>query len=102
MRPQTLIMIATLSLAACNGPAGDPFARAGTWTIQHDNDANLRAMIADPADLVRGHGDGVAIGETAAVAIERLHAGKVRPLPSSGVAEIVPTNTGGAGAGAAQ
>jgi predicted RecA/RadA family phage recombinase len=93
MRPQTLIMIATLSLAACNGPAGDPFARAGTWTIH---------QIADPADLVRGHGDGVAIGETAAVAIERLHAGKVRPLPSSGVAEIVPTNTGGAGAGAAQ
>src|ERR1700753_1289913 len=95
MRPQILILIAACCVSGCNGPPGDPFARAGTWTIERDNDANLRAMVANRADLVRGHGDGLAIGETAASAIDRLHAGKVRPLPSSGVAEIVPVNSGG-------
>jgi hypothetical protein len=66
----------------------DPYQRAGTWTPSHANEANLHAMVANSADLVHGRGDGTAIGQTAAVAVERLRAGKVKPLPDSGVAEV--------------
>ncbi len=102
MRQPLLILIAACSLSGCAGAVGDPFARAGTWTIEHNNDTNLQAMVANPADLQRGHGDGTAIGETAVTAIDRLRAGKVRALPASGVAEITTVNSGSSGSGGAQ
>ncbi len=40
-----------LALAAC-GP--EPFDREGTWRATGANEANLRAMVADPAHLTRG------------------------------------------------
>ena len=98
MRKKLLIVAALGCLAGCQN-IPDPSYRAGTWKPQHVNDANLEAMVANPADLQHGHGDGTAIGATAASAIERLRAGKVKELPTSGVLQLTPVPTGAAPAG---
>jgi hypothetical protein len=95
MQPQRLLLIVALALAGCNGPAGEPFDRPGTWRLGQDNDSNLEAMVANPADLQRGHGDGLALGDTAAAAVERLRTGNVKRLPASGVLQVVPVGSGG-------
>ncbi len=97
MRMKYLAMIAACCVSGCSGVAGDPYARPGTWNIEHVNEANLAAMVVNPGDLQRGHGDGTAIGETAATAIERLRAGRVKSLPYSGVARLSPVNSSGGG-----
>jgi hypothetical protein len=92
------IVASIACLSGCAGLAGvtDPYQRAGTWTPAHANEANLQAMVANPADLMHGRGDDTAIGQTAAAAVERLRAGKVRPLPDSGVAEVKVISSGAA------
>lgn len=96
MRLRFCILASFACLTGCAGLAGltDPYQRAGTWNPSHANEANLRAMVANPADLVHGRGDNIAIGETAAVAVERLRAGKIKPLPDSGVAEVKTVSNG--------
>lgn len=101
MRKKLLILAALGCLAGCKN-IPDPSYRAGTWKPEHVNDANLEAMVANPADLQRGHGDGAAIGATAAVAIERLRSGKVKDLPTSGVLQLTPVPTGAAPGGGGQ
>jgi hypothetical protein len=90
------IPAAIACLTGCAGLAGltDPYQRAGTWNPSHTNEANLRVMVANPADLVHGRGDNLAIGQTAAIAVERLRADKVKPLPDSGVAEVKTVSNG--------
>ena len=90
------ILASVVCLSGCASLAGvtDPYQRAGTWAPSHANEANLHAMVANPADLVHGRGDDTAIGQTAAAAVERLRVGKVRPLPDSGVAEVKVISSG--------
>jgi hypothetical protein len=47
------------------------------------NAANLEAMVADPADLLRGRRPGPADGAAAALAIERYRQGLVTPLQTT-------------------
>src|SRR5690348_7073189 len=101
MRSKFLILIGTCCLSGC-GAVGDPNIRPGTWMPEHVNEANLQAMVASPADLQRGHGDGSSLAVVAADATERLRTGKVRPLPNSGVAEVKAVNDGSNANGAAQ
>ncbi|MDF1584851.1 hypothetical protein [Marinimicrococcus flavescens] len=62
------------------------------WVPTGANDANLRAMIADPQDLRRGRGSQVADGAVDARAIDRWRRGEVRlPDGQSGA-----SGTGGA------
>jgi carbamate kinase len=96
VRTKLLILIAFGGLAGCQN-FQDPSTRTGTWKPEHTNETNLQAMIANPADLVLGHGDGSTGGTLAAAAIERLRADKVKPLPASGVAEIKLVNFGNGG-----
>jgi len=103
MGSKVVVLIAASFLSGCAGPAGNPNARVGSWQIEHYNDANLEAMVANPADLQRGRGDGAAIGETATAAITRLRTNTVKPLAETGIADIKPVNTGAAaGAGTGQ
>jgi type IV pilus biogenesis protein CpaD/CtpE len=105
VRLRFCILASIACLSGCADLAGvtDPYQRAGTWKPSGANEANLRAMVADPADLVHGRGDNVAMGQTAAVAVERLRAGKIKRLPDSGVAEVKVINNGApAGDGATQ
>lgn len=94
-------MLLGAALLAASGCAGlnDPFERPGTWTPRGANDANLRAMIANPADLERGEGDPRGRGRQASNAIERLEDDKVNPLPDVRASNVGRSGaTGGTGA----
>ncbi|HEY7577620.1 MAG TPA: hypothetical protein VH855_08485 [Acetobacteraceae bacterium] len=78
-------------LAGC-GYLGDPYQRPGTYRPTSDNDANLRVMVVNPADLVEGTGSGVPTGGEAAPPVARLLAGKRYPLPDLNAATVNVTN----------
>lgn len=79
MRLCALAVPAALILGACT--LADPLEREGTWRPTRVNDANLRAMIADPAHLRQGVGEPSGRGRQATDAIERLEDRKLDPLP---------------------
>ena len=72
-----------LLLACCLGVGGcnyDPWQREGTWTPSGVNDANLAAMVANPADLYGNSGSGFSRGSAAAPAVDRLLTDKIKTL----------------------
>jgi type IV pilus biogenesis protein CpaD/CtpE len=64
--------------------------RPGTWNVatSHANDANLRVMIANPHDLVKGRGEDTSAGAEAAPPVARLLAGKRYQLPVENTSSI--------------
>ena len=76
-----------LAVAGCAG-LDDPFQRAGTWQLEHVNDANLAAMVVDQHHLTQGVGDESSPGVLSAAAIRRLLTDRVKPLASTGVGPI--------------
>ncbi len=70
-----LILPTLLSLAACQN---DGLDRPGSWKGTGVNDANLVAMVADPADLVRGRSSPNSRGNGAVPAVDRLNTDKVK------------------------
>lgn len=88
-----LIACFLFALPGCTGT--DPLYRSGLWHPTGANEANLRAMIADPQDLVSGASSPNADGQIAAAAIQRYRTDRVKPLPDSGIAQIS-TVAGGA------
>ncbi len=90
---RTVLLLSLIpALSACD--LTDPYLRAGAWRPNGANEANLRAMVAVPADLVLAAPQGPADGALAADALNRLRHDNVRPLPDSGVAQIVPVSGG--------
>jgi hypothetical protein len=79
----------------------DPYRRAGAWRPSGANDSNLRAMVVVPSDLAVASHASPADGGLAAAALSRLRNDKVRPLPDSGLAQIVPVSSGTAAPSAA-
>ena len=74
----------------------DPLTRPGVWHPVGANDTNLRAMVADPDDLVTGMADRRADGQVAAAAVARYRAGKVKDLPDSTISKIAPISASAA------
>jgi hypothetical protein len=75
MRKPTRLLWLPLALAAGGCIDPEPFTRPNTWQATGANDANLRAMIANPADLQRGLAPATAArGEAAAIAAAPLGA----------------------------
>lgn len=72
------ILLLPLLLGAC---VGDDFARPGTWQATGVNDANLRAMLADPTHAVRGAAAADTRGAAAAAPVTRLLQDRRAPLP---------------------
>jgi hypothetical protein len=99
MRPVVLLLPLLLAVTACNQT--DPYLRAGAWRPNDANATNLRAMVAVPADLAAAMPAAPADGGLAADALNRLRHGHVRPLPDSGLAQIVPVSGGSAASPAA-
>lgn len=70
MRWSSTALLAAILLGGC---ATEPWDREGAWRSTGVNDANLRAMIADPSHLSRGAQPPVAArGEAATLAAGRL------------------------------
>lgn len=88
-------VVLALGLGACTG-ANDPVDGEGKWRPARVNDANLRAMIADPAHLSLGVGATSASGTAGAAAIERLNTDRLKPLPD---VRLAPVGGGGGGSG---
>ena len=96
----------SLVLSAC---AYDPIDKPGTWRVPPkgltSNDENLRAMLVNPRDMVKGRGEAGGVGATSAAAARRLLTGHRPALPvataRSGSATSQPQAREGAGMGAA-
>jgi hypothetical protein len=77
-----------LLVSGCTYDMSDPYLRPGTWNPTGDNDANLRAMVANPHDLVEGTGQGASASAEAAPPVARLLAGKRYPLPQLNASDL--------------
>jgi hypothetical protein len=94
LRATAAIALWSLGLGGCQRT--DPYVRPGLWRPTEANDANLRAMVADPADLVEGRGATLSSGDLAAAAVARLRADAVKPLPDSSIAAVRVSGAGAA------
>lgn len=81
-------LLAVSGLTGCTPFEESPYSRAGTWAPTGVNDANLRAMVADPADLALGQGSEHDLGAEAAPPVERLLTGHRPPLPTESASGI--------------
>jgi hypothetical protein len=94
MRKLCTPLLLLIVLAGC--AQTDPYRREGAWHPNGANDSNLRAMIVVPSDLVLGARASPTAGELATAPMSRLYHDKVRPLPDTGLAQIVPVSSGSA------
>ncbi len=102
MRIRATGLLAFSLLAGC--AETDPYQRMGLWNPLGANDANLRAMVADPRDLELGQGGARGAGDMGAAAVARLRTDTVRRLPASSISKVQPADAGAAtegGSGAA-
>jgi hypothetical protein len=85
-------LMGAVLLSGCAYDLTDPYQRPGTYRPTGDNDANLRVMVSNPADLMEGTGSATALGSEAAPPVARLLAGKRYPLPDLNAATVNVTN----------
>ncbi len=97
MLTRQLLCIAVVALAGCD--VTDPYRREGVWRPDDANEVNLRAMVVSPSDLVRGVSSPGGDGQQAAAALDRMRNDKLRPLPDSAIAKVVPVASGGSQGG---
>lgn len=83
-RPFRTCLLAAASAALLAACTDDPFERPGTVAPRGFNDANLRAMIVDPAHLRRGVGAPASRGDAGTSPVDLLREGKRHQLPSAG------------------
>src|SRR5215472_6713690 len=81
-------LICLVLISACSYDPFDPYQRPGTWNPDGANDANLRAMVANPHDVIEGVGDRVSSGAEAAPPVGRVLSGKRYPLPNLNAATV--------------
>ncbi len=89
---RAICAICLLLASGCTA-TNDPLDKPYTWRALGDNAANLRVMIADPQDLMRGREDATGLGAEAGPAVQRVLDGKRRPLPelsASGISTSAP------------
>lgn len=82
-------------LASCLGAGGcqyDPWQREGTWTPTGVNEANLAAMVANPADLYGRPSPPFSRGSAAAPAVNRLLTDQVKQFKGAVTSSIAGGN----------
>jgi len=83
-----LALAAALPCAACGGPEPFPFAASGRWRPGGSNEANLRAMVFDPAHIERGQDALRRDAQAATAAVARHRSDRVRPLPRTSTSAL--------------
>lgn len=73
IRVPLLFLVFGLALSGC--AKNDPFERVGIWKPSGVNEANIAAMVANPADLARGRGNAGGRVRTTTTPVERLWQG---------------------------
>ena len=91
----TAATIAAL-LTACTD---DPFDRPGTVAPRGLNEANLRAMVVDPAHLRLGVDAPGSRGDAGSRPVDLLRSGKRAPLTAGGASAVAGMDAGAGGAG---
>ncbi|HBK06084.1 MAG TPA: hypothetical protein DDZ81_09485 [Acetobacteraceae bacterium] len=90
-----LLFLMSGILTACDHNI-DGIARLNEIPFGGTNDVNIAAMVANPADLVRGRGETAVSGKSADAPIQRLDTDHAKTLLNSGQAS---TSSGGASGG---
>jgi hypothetical protein len=87
--PRFCVLLLLLAGCAPGGPwGGDDFARPGTWAPSGVNDANLRAMLANPADAIQGRAASTERAAPATLAIRRLERDARRAMPNANASRV--------------
>jgi uncharacterized membrane protein YgcG len=93
-----LLFALSVSLTACAHNT-DSIARLNAEPLGHTNESNIAAMVANPADLVRGHGGGLVDAAVSELPIERFEADHTKALPNPGGSAGGGGSTGGTSSG---
>jgi type IV pilus biogenesis protein CpaD/CtpE len=91
-----LLLAVSSALVACEHYT-DSVARLNQIPFGGANDANIAAMVANPADLAHGRGQGLVDGTSAEAPVHRLLTDHAKPLLNPG--GIAPGAGGGGGGG---
>ena len=95
--PRLGAVLGLLLLSGC--AATDPFHRPGAWRPEGVNQANIAAMLARPADLLRGRDAGGTDSPLATAAVTRLWEGPPSPAAAAaGASPAVASPAASAGA----
>ena len=77
----------------------DPYRRTDVWYPSGVNAGNIAAMVANPADLISGHGVQRSDGKEAVTAVDRVWQDKPKPLLDPSGKQGGSGGSGGSGAG---
>ena len=94
---RTRILAAAAAAAALAACTDDPFERPGTVAPRGFNEANLRAMVVEPAHLSRGVDAATTRGDAGSKPVDLLRSGKRAPLRSSLTSTVSNAEVSGGG-----
>jgi type IV pilus biogenesis protein CpaD/CtpE len=89
-----LLFVMAATLAACDHNV-DAIARLDRIPFGGSNQANIAAMVANPADLIRGRGENSAVGQEASAPIDRLQTDRQKLLLNPGHSVTTGGGSGG-------
>jgi hypothetical protein len=79
IRPLPIVLVTgLLGLAGCQSP--DPYLRTDVWNPTGANAGNIAAMVANPQDLIRGHGTPIVDAHEPALAVGHVWNDQPKPL----------------------
>ena len=79
LRPSLFVLVAGLiGLSGCQSP--DPSLRTDVWNPTGANAGNLAAMVANPEDLIHGHGTATVDAHQPGLAVGHVWNEQPKPL----------------------
>jgi hypothetical protein len=93
----TAVALSLLGLSGCDQI--DPLKRPYMWYASGVNQQNIRAMAANPTDLVHGRETTTRRAAQDSDSVDRLWNGRVLPLPSDTPGSVASSPTVGGGGG---